>query len=139
MSLFQLGPFTLPSGNTTHFKIECDDLTEDDWASLARLAVEMLMPFRHVEGVPRGGVAFATALEPYASSEGGLLIADDVWVTGLSMERHREDRAAFGVVAFARNAVASWVTPLIELSAPAEAASYRIGQGISSVGQGGPQ
>jgi hypothetical protein len=127
VSLFELGPFTLPSGRATHFKIECDALTETDWAALARLAVELLPPFGHVEGVPRGGVPFARALERYVTpSSSRLLIADDVWVTGLSMERHRSDRTAIGVVAFARNPVAAWVEPLLHLGAGAEAATYQL-------------
>jgi hypothetical protein len=124
MNLFEVGPFTLPSGLTTYFKIECDVLT--GWEALARLAAEMLPPFSQVEGVPRGGVAFAEALEPYRSSEGGLLIADDVWVTGLSMHRHRQARPAFGVVAFARNPVADWVTSLFQMNPLAEKATYHL-------------
>lgn len=127
MNLFQLGPFTLPSGKVSHFKIECDVLTADDWASLARLAVEVLPPFGEVEGVPRGGLAFADALRPYAT-DGGLLIADDVWVSGLSMERHREWRDAIGVVAFARGPLHPWVRPLFEMDVHAEKATYRLDQ-----------
>lgn len=124
MSLFQHGPFTLPDGRVTNFKIECDDITQESWESLARLVVEILPPFHSVEGVPRGGLEFADALTPYKSSEGGLLIVDDVWVTGLSMERHRNGRPAFGLVAFARNPVASWVTSLFQLNLQAEKAAY---------------
>jgi hypothetical protein len=124
MSLFQLGPFTLPSGATSYFKIECDELTPDDWASLARLAADILMPFSRVEGVPRGGVPFADALRPYTKTEGGLLIADDVWVSGLSMERYRDNRPAFGVVAFARGDVPEWVTVLFHMDTLAEKATY---------------
>lgn len=128
MSLFEIGPFTLPSGNTTHFKIECDVLTEQDWAALAKLAAEILPPFGMVEGVPQGGIPFAEALAPYIDPACDvLLIADDVWVTGLSMNRHKADRPAFGVVAFARNRVDYWVTPLLSLSTRAESATYRIG------------
>src|SRR5256885_11517306 len=98
MTLFELGPFTLPSGRITHFKIECDVLTPGDWAALARLAVETLPPFGYVEGVPQGGLAFAEALHAYTTPDNQrLLIADDVWVTGLSMERHRNERDAVGV------------------------------------------
>lgn len=125
MSLFELGPFTLPSGRVSHFKIECDFLTAASWASLARLAVELLPPFGSVEGVPRGGVPFAEALKPYAT-EGGLLIADDVWVSGLSMERHRADREAIGIVAFTRGSLLPWVTSLFQLDSRAEEATYRL-------------
>lgn len=127
MSLFQLGPFTLPSGKVSHFKIECDDLTENDWIALARLAVEVLPPFGEVVGVPRGGIPFANALRPYATV-GGLLIADDVWVSGLSMERWRDGRSATGIVAFARGPLLPWVTPLFEMIPSAEKATYRLDQ-----------
>lgn len=127
MNLFQLGPFTLPTGRTTHFKIECDVLTDGDWAALARVAVELLPPFGHVEGVPRGGLPFARALERYVTaSSKRLLIADDVWVTGLSMEKHRGDRDAVGVVAFARNPVSKWVTSVLCLQPSAESATYQL-------------
>lgn len=126
-SFFSLGSFTLPSGRATHFKIECDVLGESDWAALARLAVELLPPFGAVEGVPRGGVAFADALRPYISQGSQqLLIADDVWVSGLSMERHRADRHAYGVVAFARNPVASWVQALFIAGPGVEDATYQL-------------
>jgi hypothetical protein len=127
VNLFEIGPFTLPSGKTTHFKIECDVVKPEEWEALARLAAEILPPFHQVEGVPRGGLAFADALRPYAVTEGALLIADDVWVTGLSMHRHRADRPAIGIVAFARNPVERWVTPLFALHPKAEEATYRLG------------
>lgn len=132
-SLFELGAFILPSGRTTHFKIECDVLQEADWAALARLAAAILPPYGRVEGVPRGAIAFARALEEYVTpSSSQLLIADDVWVTGISMERHRAEREAIGVVVFARNAVAEWVTPLIFLNSKAEEATYQLDQPYGS-------
>lgn len=126
MRLFELGAFTLPAGNTTYFKIECDALAPGDWDALASLAAELLPPFSEVEGVPRGGLAFADALRRYKSPGGALLIADDVWVTGLSMDLHRAGRDAIGVVAFTRGPLAPWVTALLALNARAEAASYRL-------------
>lgn len=124
MSLFQLGRYTCPDGRVSHYKIECDELGEDDWATLARLAAELLPPFSAVEGVPRGGVPFAEALEPYCTVEGALLIADDVWVTGRSMTEFRGTWPAFGVVAFARGQVAEWVTPLIQIDPRLENLAY---------------
>lgn len=129
MSLFQLGPFTLPSGRATHFKIECDVLGKEDWDALARLAVELLPPFGRVEGVPMGGLAFAGALDAYITPRiDRLLIADDVWVSGLSIERHRGGREAIGIVAFARGPVAPWVKPLLHLDPKAEQATYQLNQ-----------
>src|SRR5262249_35866456 len=122
-----LGPFRLPSGRVTGFKIECDVLQVADWAALAGLAAAMLPPFGAVEGVPRGAMMFAQELEAYIDpSSSQLLIADDVWVTGLSMERYRDGRDAIGVVAFARNPVASWVTHILSLNPKAEEATYQL-------------
>lgn len=125
MNLFEIEPFTLPSGLVTHFKIECDAIKEGSWAALARLASIFLPSFSQVEGVPRGGLAFARALEPYASPEGGLLIVDDVWVTGQSMERWRCGRDdVVGLVAYARAPVLPWVIPMFQMNPLAEQASY---------------
>jgi hypothetical protein len=133
--MFELGPFRLPSGEMTFFKVECDDLTDEDWAALARLAVEIIPPFGAVEGVPRGGLKFAEALEPYAepyTQPGRLLIADDVWVSGRSVRAYLDQRqsklSTICVVAFTRNPVPDWVTPLFQMHPRAEAATYRLGQ-----------
>lgn len=136
-SLFSLGKFILPDKRTTHFKIECDVLTMTDWRALARLAAEILPPFSVVEGVPRGGMDFADALDQYATpGVSRVLIADDVWVSGLSMDRHRAGRDAIGVVAFARNPVDSWVKSLFTMYDQAEEATYKLGRpyGILDVG-----
>jgi hypothetical protein len=126
VNLFELDPFTLPSGRVTHFKIECDVLHSQDWDSLARLAVEILPPFGSVEGVPRGGILFADSLRPYVT-EGPLLIADDVWVTGLSMERHRAEReGCYGIVAFTRGTLLPWVRTLFQMTPAAEEATYSL-------------
>lgn len=124
MNLFESQPFTLPSGKVTHFKIECDALALGDWMALARLASRFIPAFSEVEGVPRGGVAFAKAMEPYRSTEGGLLIVDDVWVSGMSMERHRAGRKAHGLVAFARGYTYPWVSSLFRMNPLAEANCY---------------
>lgn len=111
MGLFALGDFKLASGARSGWKIEADALTPDDWDALARIAVDVLPSFGSVEGVPRGGLAFAAALRAYATT-GPLLIAEDVCSTGGSMERFRADRDAIGVCAFARGRWPEWVTPL---------------------------
>lgn len=118
MNLFQVGDFTLHSGQRSEWKIDCDALTDADWEGLARIASEILSPFRFVEGIPRGGMKFARALYPYRSREmGGLLLADDVLTSGESMEQARTFRGypeaeTAGVAAFARGPVPNWVTPL---------------------------
>lgn len=133
--LFQAGDFTLRSGAKSSWRIECDGLTPEDWEGLARIASEVLPPFRYAEGVPRGGVPFAIALGRYATGDEThpVLICEDVCTTGGSMERFRSDYMTdpyglsapmeltefIGVCAFARGpAVPRWVTPLFRMPAP---------------------
>ena len=71
--------------------------------------------FGCVEGVPRGGVRLATALERYITVGDDLLIVDDVLTTGLSMERHRDGREAFGIVVFARGLCPNWISSIWNL------------------------
>jgi hypothetical protein len=120
-ALFVPGEFVAHSGDTLRWKIECDALTGRDWEALALAAVEVLPPFGGVEGVPRGGLAFARALAEHSTPGGPLLIADDVCTTGASLDEHRAGRDAIGVVAFARGPVPDWVTPLLTLRAAAPA------------------
>lgn len=115
-SLFSLGSHELSSGGRSGWKIDADFLTELDWECLAYLAHLRLPEFSEVEGVPRGGEAFAVQLRRFTSPGGELLIADDVLTTGASMERHRRGRKAIGVVAFVRGRCPSWITPLFVLS-----------------------
>lgn len=115
-ALFQTGNFRLHSGEESAFKIECDALTDHDWAALAQIIVTRIPPFGQVEGVPSGGLQLAAELEPYAT-EGPLLIVDDVLTTGISMEKYRGPRPAIGVVIFARGDCAEWITPLFRLAA----------------------
>lgn len=115
MTLFQTGTFDLNSGRASSFKIDCDTLDEEDWATLARLTAHRLVPpFREAVGIPEGGHRFAAALNRYAT-EGSILIADDVCTTGGSFGRFREqlprEANIRGVCAFAtdRMAVPLWV------------------------------
>jgi orotate phosphoribosyltransferase len=95
MPLFVPGEFTAASGKTLRTKIECDALTAQDWDGIAELAFPMLPPFAHVNGVPRGGIPFAKAMEKYAVpnekavDEGvySILVCEDVITTGGSVEK----------------------------------------------------
>src|SRR5713226_6907450 len=100
--LFQVGDFTLHSGLKSDFLINCEALTDADLRALAALVVNGLPDFRAVEGVPRGGLRFAAALTGAATGDerDPLLIVDDVYTTGGSMEGHRAGRWAMGVVIF---------------------------------------
>lgn len=102
-NLYQSGLFKLSSGRQSFFKIDCDALTEEDWITLANMALSVLTPFSAVEGVPNGGIAFAKALERYIEPGANkLLIAEDVVTTGASMERQRNGRDARGICVYNR-------------------------------------
>ena len=124
-NLFQLGDFTLASGATSKWKIECDALTKDDWAGLAAMAAEILPSWSAVLGVPRGGIPFANALARYQTNNAAhpVLIAEDVCTTGGSMDRYVKSlfkdgtllprTPLMGVCVFARREEwPIWVTPL---------------------------
>lgn len=127
MNLFQSGEFTLRSGITSKFKIECDALTKDDWETLAIIAADLVpYEFSAVFGVPRGGIPFADALRKHVTPDSPfVLIADDVFTTGGSIRRFvdliTEDRTlpkgaiVETVVAFAREIVPTEVTALFQM------------------------
>ena len=116
MNLFQLGKFMLHSGDQSAFKIECDALTDTDLEALAFLIAERVGAFGAVEGVPEGGLRLAAALRLFVT-EGPLLIVDDVYFSGASMEEHRAGRKADGYVIFARKKLDArgWVRALFTL------------------------
>jgi orotate phosphoribosyltransferase len=121
MNLFQLGDFTLHSGQKSSWRIECDALTPEDWAALAAMAAERLPQFSVVIGVPRGGTPFEEALRAHATDDQQLpvLLVDDVWTTGGSMRAERKKWPTkwrvIGCVVFARGPVDDWVTPLFQM------------------------
>ena len=125
--LFRSGDFTLHSGQQATWKIDCDALTGADWDTLAEIAAkDCLGLYRWVEGVPTGGNRFAKALNRWAvgpdSDIQTILIADDVLMTGASMETQRAGREnVIGVVAFARGPWPKWVTPLFSTPGAREA------------------
>ena len=110
-ALFQSGAFALHSGELSNWRIDCDALTDADIETLALVVAEGVGDFGTVEGVPKGGLRLAKALEVYAQG-GSLLIVDDVLTTGASMEEQRAGREAVGAVIFARGECPAWVTPL---------------------------
>jgi len=116
--LFQPGVFVSAAGIKLPWKVQCDTLTEADWDCIASSVGPKLKKFGHVEGVPTGGEPFARALLPYRTRGGGLLIAEDVLTTGGSMEKHRGERKARGVVLFARGEAQcpTWVKPVWKMS-----------------------
>lgn len=116
-TLFQTGSFRLANGQSSTHKVECDALSCNDWITLAYLASKILPPFGFVEGVPTGGLKFAKRLESHATPGcSTLLIADDVFTTGGSMERYRNGRNAIGIVAFSRGSPPEWIRAIWQLA-----------------------
>lgn len=109
MTIFRLGSFRLHSGGHSKWKIDLDELTEEDIEVLAMLGARLVGPFGSIEAVPQGGIPLAWALAPYRAPKGLPLIVDDVLTTGTSMESQRDGRAAKGLVAFARGPLPRWV------------------------------
>lgn len=125
MNLFQIGDFTLHSGLGSNYKIDCDALSDSDIATIAHMLVDRLSPFGIVEGIPQGGLRLANELRKYARpgverkgwyGATSLLIVDDVFTTGMSMEEHKGQRIAQGAVIFAREETPEWITPLFRMT-----------------------
>jgi len=113
--LFQLGNFTLHSGDKSDFKIDCDAFTNKDLECIAYL-ISRRHKFGKVIGIPEGGLKLAEALEQYIT-EGATLIVDDVLTTGKSMEKARTHckGEVIGVVVFTRNECPDWIRPLFSM------------------------
>ena len=113
-SLFARVAFTLPSGETTSWRVDCSALTDADLECVAHLAAGRVGHFGSVEAVVPGGERFAEALRRHAT-RGPLLLAADVLLSGETMERQRGDREAVGAVIFARGLPPAWVQPVFAL------------------------
>ena len=84
--MFKIGDFISHAGLSLKWKIECDALTKEDWDGLARMIMDYeTRSFGSVEGIPRGGIPLANALQKYAT-EGPPMIVDDIYTTGKSFK-----------------------------------------------------
>ena len=93
--LFKWGEFKSHSGKKLNFKIEMDAISTEEWDCLARMVVEYQdRPFSHAEGIPRGGIPFANALNKYASGNKNdmPIICDDVWTNGKSFKDYMKEK-----------------------------------------------
>lgn len=117
MNLFQTGNFKLSSGKESWLKIDCDAFTDEDWETIALMIVRKIPTFSKVEYVPTGGRKLAEALEKYVRPFGPILLVDDVWTSGGSMEKARHYRnGVVGAVVFDRTGTTpAWVTALFTL------------------------
>lgn len=120
--LFQLGDFTFSSGRKSKFKLDCDQITDSGIEALAYIGVRQIEPFGRIVAVPKGksgspidnAKRLADAMEQYITPASEvLLIVDDVWTTGASMETCRKiwrHELTIGWVAFAYTKPAEWTT-----------------------------
>lgn len=118
-----MGSFIAHGGTRLDWKVECDDLSAEDWGCAAFDLALHLPPFIAVHGIPRGGDRLAGALRHYLTvpvpgTRSTILLVDDVLTTGGSMERARSSfRDAYpadrydilGAVVFARGPLPGWV------------------------------
>jgi len=109
-NLFRLESFVSAAGLHLPWKIECDALTDNDWKCIAWYGETVCSPYYKVMGVPSGGVKLSDAMSSRTEVSSNLvLIVDDVWTTGKSMNEFREKNNIhsnwIGFVAFARSPV----------------------------------
>jgi len=120
--LFQIGDFTLHSGEKSNWKVECDVLTKEDWECLAAMIAERCQ-FKDVIGIPEGGLNLRDYLSLSCTKDDSLptLIVDDVLTTGNSMEEARSHikGEVIGHVVFARGKCPEWIKALWQLDAHA--------------------
>lgn len=128
--LFQDGKFKSAAGIMLPFKIDCDALTDEDLACIAKHVDEKIVYFQYVRAVmsvPSGGDRFAAALQPYCRSAepngNEVLLVDDVWTTGSSMLKVAAEHGLIeqlgtrvkACVLFARGSHPHWVKPVLTL------------------------
>jgi len=116
-NLFVNQSFISHAGLELPFKIDCDALDPADIETIASL-ISSRITFRIVFGIPRGGARLAQALLHHVSLDGPILIVDDVYTTGKSMEKARQvvGDDSIGVVIFSRDKCPSWIYPVFQLS-----------------------
>jgi hypoxanthine phosphoribosyltransferase len=118
MSIFIKKDFISHAGMSLDFKIECDNLTDEDIETLAYI-ISKEVKFRDVIGIPTGGIRLQNALEKYKieSSILPIIIVDDVLTTGKSMKEYKKKyNADYGYVIFSRaKRLPSWIGAIFRM------------------------
>lgn len=124
--MFKWKPFKSHAGKPLSWKIECDDLSDEDIDCLAKLVYtkysyeEVSYPSTNSANV----INLVSKLERHKSfnADYDYLIVDDVLTTGKSMNdiyEHLHTNHGYkikGVVIFARNECPDWITPIFQLN-----------------------
>ena len=130
--LFKSINFKSHSGLNLSWKIECEALSDPEWATISKMIMELTPPFQQAVGIPRGGVKLGDLLNEHATGneKDPVCIVDDVLATGESMEQflsqyqrkelHSWNRTvpfmAIGWVVFARARTPDWVSALFQMN-----------------------
>lgn len=117
LTLFKTEEFISHAGLRLDWKIECDALTDEDLATLAKVGAKMVGEFGSVYGIPSGGLKFAKALHQYITPGGPRLIVDDVLTTGKSMKEVHREYNDKGLVIFARSKPDYWIDAIFQFNA----------------------
>lgn len=130
-NLLKSGNFTLHSGEKSDWIIDCDALTEDDLAVVARMILRKYSRFSSVGCPPShegsAAIRLKDMLAPLASDirpKYRLLIVDDVFTTGSSMNDIRAGEKLFrepkleivGAVIFARRPTPDWIYSVFQVN-----------------------
>lgn len=110
--------FIRHSGGLADFKVECDNLTDEEIETFAFLIKDKFKNIGKVIPVPRGGLRIASALEKFSvPATGRTFIVDDVATTGNSMTEYREGFGDIGVVLFwiGGKECPAWIRPVFTL------------------------
>ncbi len=118
--MFNRKVFQSHADKTLTWKIECDDLTDQDLETFTYI-IHSAFKFHRVIGIPNGGLRLAAKLRRHESPKARtLLIVDDVFTTGKSMNAARAElvrdgadtRTIRGLVLFARQEWPDWIIPV---------------------------
>ena len=122
--LFKSINFKSHSGLNLSWKIECDVLSDPEWATISKMIMELTPPFREAVGIPRGGIKLAALLNEFATDneKDPICIVDDVLTTGESMKKFLSQYQrklwpfTIGWVVFARARTPDWVSALFQMN-----------------------